>query len=119
MKKIILGCLLISASSFASALNLDVQRDIFTDVLALQEQKKWDEANEQKSRINDYPLAYLAEYNYLNAHITEVNDSEILNYVEKNKEKVISNDLQRTYLFHLAKQKKMARILNCFSKNAK
>lgn len=114
MKKIILGCLLISASSFASALNLDVQRDIFTDVLALQEQKKWDEANEQKSRINDYPLAYLAEYNYLNAHITEVNDSEILNYVEKNKEKVISNDLQRTYLFHLAKQKKWQEFLTAF-----
>jgi len=114
MKKLILGCLLFSASNFASALSLDVQRNIFTDTLDLQEKKQWQKANQNINDIADYPLAYVAQYNYLNANMSTVSDADILNFIKTHKGKVVSDDLQRSYLFYLAKQKNWKQFLTAY-----
>jgi len=116
MRKLILGCLLFSASNFSSALSLDSQRDIFTNTLDLQAQKEWQKANQNIGDITDYPLAYLAEYNYLNANMAEVSDADILNFIKTHKGKSVSDDLQRSYLFYLAKQKNWKQFLTAYPK---
>lgn len=114
MKKLILGCLLFSASNFSSALSLDVQREIFTDTLDLQEKKEWQKANLNIDKITDYPLAYIAKYNYLKANIDDVSDQQVLTFIEENKGKVVTDNLQRTYLFSLSKQKNWSQFLTAF-----
>ncbi|MDA7745847.1 transglycosylase SLT domain-containing protein [Psychromonas sp.] len=116
MKKLIFGCLLLSASSLASALNLDVQRDIFTETLDLQEQKEWQKANQKLSEIGNYPLAYIAEYNYLSANISDVSDDQVLTFIQTHKGKSVSDDLQRSYLFYLAEQKNWKQFLTAYPK---
>ena len=114
MRKLILGCLLFSASGMSSALSLDVQREIFTDTLDLQEKKEWQKANQNIEKITGYPLAYIAEYNYLKANIDEVSDQEVLSFIKNNKGKVVTDDLQRSYLFSLSKQKNWSQFLTAF-----
>lgn len=114
MKKIILGYFLLSASSLASALNLDTQRDIFSQVLTLQAQSEWQLANDKVSEIDTYPLAYLVEFNYLKANINKVNPSEVLNFIQLYKSNAVSNDLQRAYLFYLAEQKQWQSFLSVY-----
>jgi len=116
MKKIILGCLLLSASNLVTALSLDSQRNIFTDTLNLQSQKKWELANQNIEKIGDYPLAYLAQFNYLKANINNVSDQEILNFIDTHKSKSVSDELQRVYLFHLSKQKNWSQFLTAYPK---
>lgn len=106
MKKLIFGCILISTSSLASALNLNVQREIFTESLYLQEQEEWKKANLQINSLVNYPLAYIAEFNYLNANISEASDQDILHFLEENKAKAVSYDLLHTYLSYLAKERR-------------
>lgn len=115
MKKVISGCILLF-SSLASALNVDIQRDVFSEVLTLQEQQKWQKANQQVEKIEDYPLAYLAQFNYLNANLTQVEDKQIRDFIIANKGKAASDDLQRSYLFMLAKQKRWADFLTAYPK---
>ena len=105
MKKLIFGCFLLSVSSLANSLSLDAQRSIFTKSLDLQNQKQWQEANQAIDNIRNYPLTYIAEYNYLEANIAKVDDQDILNFIGKNQGKAVSNDLLQHYLFHLAKEK--------------
>lgn len=114
MKKMILGCFLLSASSLASALNLDVQRDIFDQALILQEQNKWQQANDKLSEIETYPLAYLIEFNYLKANLDKVSEPDILSFIHTYKSKAVSNDLQRFYLFYLAEQKQWQSFLSVY-----
>ena len=114
MRKLILGCLLFSASSISSALSLDVQREIFTDTLDLQEKKEWQKANQNIEKIADYPLAYYAGYNYLNANLANVSDKEVLDFIQHNKGKTVTDDLQRAYLFQLAQQKRWSQFLVAF-----
>ena len=116
MKKIILGCLLLSASNLVTALSLDSQRNIFTDTLNLQSQKKWELANQNIEKMGDYPLAYLAQFNYLKANINNVSDQEILNFIDTHKSKSVSDELQRVYLFHLSKQKNWSQFLTAYPK---
>ena len=111
-----LGCLLLSVSSLASALNLDIQRDVFAEALALQDQGEWQQANQKINRIHDYPLAYIAEYNYLNANMEAVNEQTILTFINTNKGKAVSDDLQRSYLFYLAEEKKWRAFLSAYPK---
>ena len=106
MKKLFLGCILISASSLASSLTLDVQRNIFTESLDLQEQEKWQKANQQMNGIIDYPLAYITQYNYLNSNISKVSNKDVLTFIQSNKGKSVSYDLLHTYLLYLAKEEK-------------
>ena len=112
MKKFIFGCILLSTSSLASALTLDTQRDIFTETLDLQDQMQWEEANKQMSNLDNYPLTYLTQYNYMNANIENVSDKEVLSFLQSNENKAVSDDLQRTYLFYLAKEKRWVDFLN-------
>ncbi|TEW56755.1 lytic murein transglycosylase [Psychromonas sp. RZ22] len=116
MKKLILACLLVSTSNLVSALNLDVQRDIFAKTLSLQEHYQWVDANHELARIPDYPLTYLAEYNYLTAHLNTLNDETILGFIESHKGTAASDDLQRAYLFHLAEQKRWQQFLVAYPK---
>jgi soluble lytic murein transglycosylase len=116
MKKIILGCLLFSASNLVTALSLDNQRNIFTDTLNLQSQKEWDKANQNIEKISDYPLAYLAQFNYLKANINKVSDQEILDFIDSHKSKSVSDELQRIYLFHVSKQKNWSQFLTAYPK---
>ncbi|RBW47803.1 lytic murein transglycosylase [Psychromonas sp. B3M02] len=111
MKRLILGCLLFSTSSFVSALSLDAQRDIFTETLALQEKKEWQKANQNIQKIDDYSLAYLAKYYYLRANLDTVSDQAVLDYIANNKGKIAAEDLQRSYLFHLSKEKDWAQFM--------
>lgn len=115
MKKVISGCILLF-SSLASALNVDIQRDVFSEVLTLQEKQKWQKANQQVEKIEDYPLAYLAQFNYLNANLTQVEDKQIRDFIIANKGKAASDDLQRSYLFMLAEQKRWADFLTAYPK---
>jgi len=111
MKKFIFGCILLSSSSLASALTLDVQRSIFSETLDLQDQKQWEKANKQMDNLANYPLTYLTQYNYMNANIADVSDKEVLSFLQSNKNKAVSDDLQRTYLFYLAKEKRWTNFL--------
>ena len=114
MKRLILGCLLFSTSSFASALSLDAQRDVFAETLALQEKEEWQKANQNIEKIADYPIAYIAEYYYLKANIDTVSDQSVLDFIAKNKGKIAADDLQRSYLFHLSKEKDWAQFMTAY-----
>lgn len=110
MKKFIFSCILLS-SSLAGALTLDAQRSIFTETLELQDKKEWEKANKKMSSIVNYPLTYLTQYNYMNANISKASDKDILHFIQTNESKAVSNNLQRTYLFYLAKEKRWAEFL--------
>ncbi|MDN2662809.1 transglycosylase SLT domain-containing protein [Psychromonas sp. 14N.309.X.WAT.B.A12] len=114
MKRLILGCLLFSTSSFASALSLDAQRDVFAETLALQEKEEWQKANQNIQKIADYPIAYLADYYYLKANMDTVSDQAVLDFIAKNKGKIAADDLQRSYLFHLSKEKDWAQFMTTY-----
>ena len=114
MKRLILGCLLISTTSFASALSLDAQREVFAETLALQEKEEWQKANQNIQKISEYPITYLAEYYYLKANMDTVSDQAILDFIAKNKGKVVADDLQRSYLFHLSKEKDWAQFMTAY-----
>jgi soluble lytic murein transglycosylase len=111
MKKLMLGCLLLSVSSLANSLSLDAQRSIFSKSLDLQNQEEWQKANKEMDSILNYPLAYITRYNYLNANISKVSDEEILTFLRLNEGKAISNDLLHAYLLHLAANKKWKEFL--------
>lgn len=106
--------MLFSASNLANALSLDEQRNIFSDTLVLQSQKNWDKANQNIEAISDYPLAYLAQYNYLKANIGIVNDQEILDFISTHKSKSVSDELQRSYLFYVSKRKDWSQFLTAY-----
>lgn len=114
MKKIILSCFLLSIANIASALGLDAQRTIFSETIALQEQELWDKANVNINQIKDYPLVYLAEYNYLNANLDKVSDKQVLTFIKTHQTKIVSDNLQRSYLFYLASQKNWTQFLTAY-----
>jgi len=114
MKKIILSCFFLSIANIANALTLDAQRTIFSDTIALQEQKQWQKANVNIEQIKDYPLTYLAEYNYLKANLSSVGDQKVLDFIDTHKTKVVSDNLQRSYLFYLASQKNWTQFLTAY-----
>lgn len=116
MKKIIISGCCILFSSLTSALNVDVQRDVFSEVLTLQKQNKWEKANQQIEKIESYPLAYLAQYNYLNANLEQVDDKKINNFIVTHKGKAVRDDLQRSYLFMLANQQRWQDFLTAYPK---
>ena len=107
MKKtlcIALSFLMFSHLSFA--LKLSKQRDLYAEAAELQGQKNWQEANDKIGLIPQYPLAYLIQYEYLKAHFDSVETQDIVQFVNENKQYSASDDLQRAYLYYLAKQKK-------------
>jgi len=104
MKKFIIGCILLSSSSLASAITLDIQRSIFSDTLDLQDQQEWQKAKQKISDIGNYPLTYLTQYNYLKANLDTVDDQKVKTFIKANKNKVVSKDLQHDYLTLLATQ---------------
>lgn len=103
MKKLLFGCLLL-APTIACALSLGEQRDIFSDTIALQEKSQWEKANQHMDSLKDYPLAYITESNYLKANMDKVSQRQMLDFMKQHKGKAARDDLQRAYLFHLAKK---------------
>lgn len=107
MKKslyITFSLLLFSQLSFA--INLAEQRAIYAEATELQVKKNWEGANKKIDLIPRYPLAYLIQYEYLKAHFSSVGTHDILTFINENSQYSASNDLQRTYLYYLAKHKR-------------
>jgi len=106
IKKI--SCLFFSLllqSSLTQALTLDEQRTLYANTVKLQEQGLWLEAQQQSQVLGDYPLRYLLDYAYLKENFSPANLPTIQAFIKKNSEHKISNDLQRSYLYYLAKNR--------------
>lgn len=106
-------CFLIQ-SSFVSALTLNEQRNIYAEAVKLQEHGLWQKAAQKSNIIVDYPLTYLLEYQYLKRHLSTDNLPVIQAFVENNSHHKVSNDLQRKYLYYLARNKKWSEYLKFY-----
>lgn len=104
MKKIygLIFSLLLS-SSFAAALTLNEQRTIYAQASELQNKGLWLESTKKTKLISQYPLVYLLDYQVLKKNYSPNNISAIQSFIKKNKQRKVSNDLQREYLYYLAK----------------
>jgi soluble lytic murein transglycosylase len=115
MKKIY--CLLFSLliqSSLTHALTLDEQRTLYANTVKLQEQGLWQEAQQQSSLLGDYPLRYLLDYAYLKENFSPANLPTIQAFIKKNSAHKTSDDLQRSYLYYLAKNKYWSEYLSFY-----
>ena len=97
-------CLLLP-SSYTTALTLDEQRIIYKEAVELQKQGLWLDAANKRQMISQYPLAYLLDYQTLKENFTPHYLPAIQSFIKQNKQRKISNDLQREYLYYLAKNK--------------
>lgn len=96
---------LLLQSSVTYALTLDEQRILYANTVKLQEQGLWQEARQQSKILGDYPLRYLLDYAYLKENFSPVNLPTIQAFIKQNSTYKISDDLQRSYLYYLAKNK--------------
>ena len=106
MKKIC--CLifyLLLSSSFAAALTLSEQRQVYTQAVELQKQNLWSQAAQKSQLISAYPLSYLLDYQRLKTSFSQNSLPAVQSFINNNAKHKISNDLQREYLYYLAKNK--------------
>ncbi|MEI6897836.1 MAG: transglycosylase SLT domain-containing protein [Psychromonas sp.] len=103
MKRIILVICAILFSSMVLSLSLSQQRLIYSEAKSLQGQQRWDEAAIKMDSIPRYPLTYLLEYQILKSNLSQDNLSKISTFIEHNKPHWASYNLQRKYLYYLAK----------------
>ena len=104
MNKILLWCFgFISLTSVASAANLAEQRQLYSQVSVLQAQGKWEAAQYSRGLMAEYPLTYLLEYQALKANFAVKGVSKVQTFMNNNSDHRISLDLQRDYLYYLAK----------------
>ena len=104
MKKIC--CLifyLLLSSSFATALTLSEQREVYKQAVELQSQDLWPEAAQKANLIPQYPLHYLLDYQRIKNNFSQDSLAEVQTFIKRNAKHKISNDLQRKYLYYLAK----------------
>lgn len=101
-------------STTSLALSLKQQREVFSEAKSLQEQKRWAEASDKLATIPTYPLTYLLKYQQLKADFKQQDVAEIQQFVEQNKHYNITNQLQREYLYFLAKHKYWSEFLTFF-----
>ncbi len=104
MKKIcaIIFCFLLPAS-FAAALTLTEQRELYTQAAALQKQGLWPQAAQKAKLIPQYPLHYLLDYQKIKNNFSQDSLTEVETFIKHNTRHKLSNDLQREYLYYLAK----------------
>ena len=94
-------CLLLS-SSFATALTLSEQREVYKQGLELQKQGLWSEVEQKADLIPQYPLHYLLDSQRLKNNFSQDSLAEVQTFIKHNAKHKISNDLQRKYLYYLA-----------------
>ncbi|SQD77785.1 transglycosylase SLT domain-containing protein [Moritella yayanosii] len=103
MKIFFLSLFLFSFSSFATSLTWGQQRGLYTQAVDLQSQKMWSEALQTTKLIPAYPLTYLLEYQQLKAHFSRDSLSAVQAFIQDHLDRRVSYDLQRSYLYYLAK----------------
>ncbi|MFT5807548.1 MAG: soluble lytic murein transglycosylase [Moritella dasanensis] len=103
MKILCLCVFVFSFSSFATSLTWSQQRDLYTQAADLQTQEMWSEAVQTTKLIPAYPLTYLLEYQQLKAHFSRDSLSAVQSFIKDNLDRRASYDLQRSYLYYLAK----------------
>ena len=103
MKILFLSLFLFSFSSFATSLTWSQQRGVYTQAVDLQAQKMWSKALQKTALIPAYPLTYLLEYQQLKAHFSRDSLLAVQAFIKDNPDRRVSYDLQRSYLYYLAK----------------
>jgi soluble lytic murein transglycosylase len=93
---------LFSCSSFATSLTLSQQRGLYTQAVDLQAQEMWSKALQKTKLIPVYPLIYLLEYQQLKAHFSRNSLFAVQSFIKNNRDRRVSYDLQRSYLYYLA-----------------
>lgn len=103
MKICYLCLFLFSFSSLATSLTWSEKRSLYTQAADLQSQQMWSEALQKTKLIPAYPLTYLLEYQQLKAHFSRDSLPAVQFFIKDNSDRRISYDLQRSYLYYLAK----------------
>lgn len=114
MKKILLTLFLISFANIAVSLTLNEQRELYAQASELQKQEKWSNALQKMQLIPQYPLIYLLEYQQLKAHFTADSLAAIQSFLKKYPDHVVSQDLQREYLYYLGKNSDWEQLLHFY-----
>lgn len=100
--------LLISTVLFSStvlSLSLNQQRAIYSEAQLLQKQQRWDDATKKMQVIPDYPLTYILEYQKLKSSFSLEQLPKITAFIAQNKQRKLTDSLQREYLYYLANKK--------------
>lgn len=103
-------------SSVVLSLSLNQQREVYSDAKLLQTQNRWDEATDKLAVIPVYPLTYLLEYQFLKSNFSQQDGDLINDFISKNKQHKITNELQREYLYYLAENKHWAEFIAFYPK---
>jgi soluble lytic murein transglycosylase len=101
---ILLGLCFFPLLTYAGSLNLEQQRELYSQADELQNQGKWSEAQKISEQLSDYPLTYLLEYQSIKENIDQQSATKIELFIRNNSERSVSFDLERSYLYHLAEQ---------------
>ncbi|WP_354625379.1 hypothetical protein [Psychromonas sp. MME2] len=116
MKKIFLTLFLISFTNIAASLTLSEQRNLYTQASELQQQEKWQDALQKMQLIPDYPLTYLLEYQQFKSNFSPDSLTAIQAFLKKYPDHVVSQDLQREYLYYLGKNRFWDQLLQFYPK---
>ncbi|QUM76725.1 transglycosylase SLT domain-containing protein [Moritella sp. 24] len=103
MKIFFIPLFILSFSSLATSLTWSQQRGLYTQAVDLQAQQMWAEALQKTKLIPEYPLTYLLEYQQLKAHFSRNSLFAVQSFIKDNPDRRVSYDLQRSYLYYLAK----------------
>ncbi|MGC3835284.1 transglycosylase SLT domain-containing protein [Moritella viscosa] len=114
MKIFFISLLLLSFSSLASTLTWSQQRGLYTQAVDLQAQQMWSEALQKTKLIPAYPLTYLLEYQQLKAHFSRNSLAAVASFIKGNPDRRVSYDLQRSYLYYLAKNQYWSEYLSFY-----
>ncbi|PKH01648.1 lytic murein transglycosylase [Psychromonas sp. MB-3u-54] len=101
-------------TSFVSAYNLEEQRELYSQVIVLQEQGEWERAQKKVALIPEYPLTYLLEFQSIKAHFAVNNAAVVQSFINNNPKRSLSLDLERDYLRFLAKNHAWKEFLNFY-----
>jgi len=102
-KLLLLFCSFVSLTSFASAYDLDKQRELYSQAIVLQGQGKWEQAQKTSELIAEYPLTYQLEYHAIKKNFATNNGSAVRSFINEHPNRSLSLDLERAYLRFLAK----------------
>ncbi|EDM67114.1 hypothetical soluble lytic murein transglycosylase [Moritella sp. PE36] len=118
MKIFFLSLFLFSFSflSFATTLTWSQQRGLYTQAVDLQAQNMWSKALQKTKLIPAYPLTYLLEYQQLKAHFSRNSLFAVQSFIEDHLDRRASYDLQRSYLYYLAKNQYWREYLSFYPK---
>jgi len=102
-KLLLLFCSFFSLTSFASAYDLNKQRELYSQAIVLQAEGEWEQAQKTSALIAEYPLTYMLEYHALKENFAANNGSAVRSFINNHSNRSLSLDLERSYLRFLAK----------------